>query len=116
MSIELKRVYEDYSPADGYRVLVDRLWPRGVRKMDARIDEWCKACAPSTDLRKWFDHDPLRWALFRKMYLKELESKRHEATSLVARATPGPLTLVYGATNISQNHAIILRGFIRRNL
>jgi uncharacterized protein YeaO (DUF488 family) len=112
IKILLKRAYSPRCDTDGYRVLADRLWPRGVRKADAGIDEWLKEWAPSTELRKWFDHDPVRWAQFKTKYLKELRPWQLEVPGLINRAVPGPLTLVYGAKDETYNHAIVLRDFI----
>lgn len=110
--IQLKRAYEPVSPDDGCRVLVDRLWPRGVTKEQAGLDLWLKDAAPSTELRQWFGHDPARWVEFRQRYLAELHQLpgRPEAVAqLVQLAAQGPLTLVYGAREQAYNHAVLLR-------
>ena len=107
--VKLKRAYERPEAEDGFRVLVDRLWPRGVSKEDAALDQWMKEIAPSTDLRKWFDHDPGRWEEFCRRYADEL----HENAELVAQlrklAHHGPITLVYSAHDEAHNDAIVLR-------
>lgn len=107
--VKLKRAYERPEAEDGFRVLVDRLWPRGVSKEDAALDQWMKEIAPSTDLRKWFDHDPVRWEEFCRRYADEL----HENAELVAQlrklAHDGPVTLVYSAHDEAHNDAIVLR-------
>lgn len=107
--IRLKRAYEPPSPDDGRRVLVDRLWPRGLSKADAAIDSWLKEIAPSTELRRWFNHDPLRWTEFRDRYRAELGSHAGLLEELRARARDGPLTLVYGARDELHNDAVVLR-------
>ena len=107
--IRLKRVYEPPSPDDGRRVLVDRLWPRGLSKADAAIDCWLKEIAPSTGLRRWFNHDPLRWTEFRDRYRAELGSHAGLLEELRAQARDGPLTLVYGARDELHNDAVVLR-------
>jgi uncharacterized protein YeaO (DUF488 family) len=108
MNILLKRAYEPYSPDDGYRVLVDRLWPRGVTKAAAHIDEWAKDLAPTTELRQWFGHDPARWAEFQKKYLKELAS--NPAVSRLRGHAK--MTLVYGARDTEHNDAAVLKKFL----
>jgi uncharacterized protein YeaO (DUF488 family) len=109
--VRLKRAYEPAGPHDGYRVLVERLWPRGVRKLDLRLDAWLKDVAPSDGLRRWFGHDPARFAEFAARYRREL--KREPASEvlaeLVARASTGTVTLVYGARDEQHNGALVLR-------
>ncbi len=112
MDVNVKRAYASPGPNDGYRVLVDRLWPRGVSKSDACIDEWWKECAPSTALRKWFSHDPAKWGRFKQRYTAELEANSEEVAQSVNRAGHGPITLVYGAKDEQHNHAIVLKEFI----
>ncbi|QKK08701.1 MAG: DUF488 family protein [Planctomycetota bacterium] len=117
--IHLKRIYEDPSDTDGTRVLVDRLWPRGIKKDAAQLDAWCKSAAPSNDLRKWFHADPGedRWDDFRQRYLAELEADPEataEIRTLSAAATlRKPLTLLYAARDESRNHAIVLRDWLQ---
>lgn len=108
-AVALKRAYEKPARGDGTRVLVDRLWPRGVAKDKAAIDHWLKDVAPSTALRKWFGHDPARWAEFRRRYRAEL-AKRPEALAELRRlAKGGTLTLVYGARDSEHNEAVVLQ-------
>lgn len=108
-TVKTKRAYDEYSEEDGYRVLIDRLWPRGVSKEDAKLDEWCKQIAPSNELRKWFDHDPDKFESFREQYKKELQEKREELKRLANIASEQTLTLIYGAKDRSHNHAIVLK-------
>lgn len=108
----LKRVYVAASPADGFRVLVDRLWPRGVTKVSARIDLWLKGVAPSSELRKWFAHDPAKWSAFRKQYFEELESNPEAVAQLRDLLAKGPVTLVYSAKDPEHNNALALREFL----
>lgn len=107
--VHLKRAYEPRDRKDGLRVLVDRLWPRGVSKAEAGIDEWLKDLAPSTDLRKWFGHDPARWDEFRRRYAKEIHGHAEMLAHLRALAREGPVTLVYSAHDELQNDAVVLR-------
>ena len=114
--VSIKRAYASPGPHDGYRVLVDRLWPRAVSKADACIDEWWKEHAPSTALRKWFNHDPAKWRRFKQRYTKELEANRDEVARSVNRAGHGPITLVYGAKDEQHNHAIVLKEFLETRI
>lgn len=107
--IRLKRAYEPPSPEDGRRILVDRLWPRGLRKADAAIDSWLKDIAPSTELRRWFGHDPTRWEEFRRRYCSELSAHQDLLSELRAMAREGRLTLVYSARDEHHNDAVVLR-------
>lgn len=113
-SVRLKRAYEAPAEADGMRILVDRLWPRGVKKEAARIDLWTKELAPSTALRKWFGHDPARWDEFRSRYTSELADKGEELERLRGMARQAPLTLVYGARDEEHNDAVVLRELLLR--
>ena len=108
--VRIKRAYEPAKPADGHRVLVDRLWPRGVSKERARLDEWLKDVAPSDALRKWFGHDPRRWEEFRERYLVELAAPAAEVhlEGLARRAGRGTVTLVYAAHDELHNDAVVL--------
>ena len=108
MSIRLKRAYEPAAPSDGYRVLIDRLWPRGVKRESARLDEWARELAPSTELRRWFGHDPARFAEFRQRYLEELSAQEDKLRELRGRARETTLTLVYGARDTEHNDAVVL--------
>lgn len=112
MTIRLKRAYEDAAKDDGYRVLVDRLWPRGVSKEDAALDDWIKDIAPSDDLRRWFDHKEARWDGFQKRYRKELKGSDDAQTALDSLRTKhknGTLTLVFGAKDTEHNNAVVLK-------
>lgn len=109
--ISLKRAYEPAAPGDGYRVLVDRLWPRGVSKQALPLDLWDKDLAPTTKLRQWFGHDPEKWVEFSRQYRRELSSAAQKARlqELLTSAGRRPLTLVYGAKDSLHTHAIVLR-------
>ena len=106
--VRLKRIYEAADPGDGERVLVERLWPRGVRKADARLDDWVKEVAPSDELRQWYGHDPARWPEFRQRYRAELAERAELLADLRRRAEPGPLTLVFAARDRERNSAAVL--------
>lgn len=112
--VRLKRVYEEPSDDDGYRILVDRVWPRGLRKADARVDEWLKDVAPSTDLRRWFGHDPDRFAEFGRRYRAELRGSTALAELRARCAEHAVVTLVYGARDAAHNQAVVLRDVLRR--
>lgn len=113
MSIALKRAYEEPEPGDGTRVLIDRMWPRGVKKEQARIDVWLRDVAPSTELRQWFGHDPARWTEFRERYRTELKGSPALA-ELRKLARQGKVTLVYAARDEQHNNAVVLRGLVGR--
>lgn len=108
-AVRIKRAYEAPEPGDGTRVLVDRLWPRGVKKADAGISRWMKDIAPSVELRKWFGHQPRRWEEFRRRYRAELTGKSDLVAALRELAHHGPLTLVYAARDEAHNQAVVLR-------
>lgn len=112
----IKRVYEKPSAKDGYRVLVDRLWPRGMTKEAARLDAWIKELAPSPALRKWFGHDPDRWRQFSKDYLKELNHSVTAASLVHELALHKKVTLVYAAQDTEHTHALVLLQFIQEEL
>lgn len=117
--ILLKRAYEKPARSDGFRVLVDRLWPRGVSKVRLHLDKWAKALAPSTALRKWFGHDPERWLEFGRRYkveLRETEARRGITDLVNCIKGAKTVTLVYGAKDTEHNEAVILRGLLRRRL
>jgi len=107
--VRLKRAYEPPAPDDGTRILIDRLWPRGIKKTDAAIDEWMKEIAPSTELRKWFGHDPERWHEFRRRYQSEIRQHSEELDRLRALAQHGRITLVFSAHDEAHNDAVVLR-------
>lgn len=119
MTIHLKRAYDDASSHDGYRVLIDRIWPRGVSKDDAALDDWCKTVAPSTDLRKWFDHKTSRWKEFQTRYRKELKDNsdaKDALTMLRKKHRNGTLTLVYAAKDTEHNNAVLLKDVLEHGL
>ncbi len=107
--VQLKRAYDSPSPRDGTRILVDRLWPRGISKAKARIDLWLKDVAPSTALRQWFGHDPARWSEFRRRYRAELRRQPDALAQLRALARRGRVTLVFGARDERRNQAVVLK-------
>jgi len=114
--IRVKRVYEQPSDQDGYRILVDRFWPRGLRKSEARLDLWIKEIAPENRLRKWFSHDPEKWEEFRKCYLKELEQKEEYVQELLGKAREKDLTLLYAAKDETFNNATVLKEYLESRL
>lgn len=111
--IQIKRIYEPASREDGFRVLVDRLWPRGVSKSDASIDLWMKEIAPTSNLRTWFAHDPAKWSEFQLFYLAELERNPEPAAELLERSKASNLSLLYAAKDQEHNHAAVLRNYLR---
>jgi uncharacterized protein YeaO (DUF488 family) len=110
--IRIKRVYEPPDEDDGVRVLVDRLWPRGLRKDNAALTLWLKEIAPSSELRRWFGHDPARWTEFSLRYRAELAQNDEAVARLADLATQGPVTLVYAAHDTEHNHALVLAGWL----
>lgn len=113
--IEIKRVYDDISDADGFRILVDKLWPRGLSKKSARIDLWYKEIAPSDSLRKWFSHDPEKWIEFKKRYRKELVQKKVAVSKLKSLAKEKrKITLLYGAKDQEHNNAVFLQKYLQK--
>ncbi len=108
MKVQIKRVYEEPKETDGTRILVDRLWPRGLKKENARIDLWLKDIAPSNELRKWFGHEPAKWSEFQKRYKDELREHAEQLTQLKQEAKKGPVTLLYGAHDEEHNQAVVL--------
>jgi uncharacterized protein YeaO (DUF488 family) len=116
MRIQLRRVYESPGMNDGYRVLVDRVWPRGVSKEAARVDAWNKDVAPSTRLRQWFGHDPGKWGEFKKRYWQELHANRAGVAPLLERARAGRVTLVFGAKDAEHSNAAALREYLMKEL
>lgn len=109
MKIKIKRVYAQPSAEDGKRILIDRLWPRGLTKEKARVDLWLKEIAPSTELRKWFAHDPDKWDEFKKRYLKELKANSQAVEALKQEFSKGKVTLVYGAKDEEHNDAVVIQ-------
>jgi uncharacterized protein YeaO (DUF488 family) len=114
MDVRLKRAYERPAAADGYRVLIDRIWPRGVTREDAHLDEWARDLAPSDELRRWFGHDPARFEEFRRRYTEELGAQQRKLRELRRHAREGTLTLVYGARDTEHNDAVVLAEVLRR--
>ena len=109
MNIRIKRAYEEPNREDGTRILVDRLWPRGLTKAKAKVDLWLKDVAPSTELRKWFAHDPARWAEFQSRYREEFKRNKEQVALLKREAAKGTVTLVYAAKDQEHNEAVILQ-------
>jgi uncharacterized protein YeaO (DUF488 family) len=116
MSIGLKRAYDPPAGSDGRRILVDRIWPRGIAKADLRIDAWLKDLAPSAGLRKWFRHDPSKWDEFKKRYADEVEQHAEALDQLVESAKQGHVTLVFGARDVEHNNAVALKEHLERRL
>ncbi len=112
--IRTKRIYDPPGSQDGYRILIDRLWPRGISKDKARIDEWRKELAPSDRLRKWFNHEPEKWDEFRRRYHEELRPKIKEVKELAQRQRPKTITLLYGARDEEHNNAVALKELLER--
>ncbi len=112
--IRLKRAYEPALPSDGWRVLVERLWPRGLSKAKLRLDDWMKEVAPSTELRHWFGHDPKRWPQFRSRYFAELRANPAAWRALLSRSRRGRVTLVFAAHDLEHNGALALKAFLDR--
>jgi|UniRef100_A0A7V6A6R1 uncharacterized protein YeaO (DUF488 family) len=112
--VKVKRVYDEPSPADGHRILVDRLWPRGLKKTNANLAAWLKDLAPSDELRRWFSHDPERWPEFHRRYLQELEdpAKAPLLKDLIDRARQGTVTLVFAAKDEERNNAVVIKTFL----
>jgi uncharacterized protein YeaO (DUF488 family) len=115
-SIAIARAYDAPTEAAGLRFLVDRLWPRGIKKEALHLDGWLKDVAPSTGLRQWFGHDPTRWTAFRERYETELGAKREAWQPILDAARKQPVTLVFGAKDLEHNHALVLCAFLRSKL
>lgn len=113
-TLKVKRVYEEASKEDGYRILVDRLWPRGLKKATAHIDLWLKEIAPSSELRNWFNHESEKWAEFKKRYFKELSSQQELLNTIKDKAHSGTVTLLYGAKDEEHNNAIALQTYLSK--
>jgi uncharacterized protein YeaO (DUF488 family) len=112
--IKLKRVYEEPARKDGFRILVERLWPRGVSKVKANIQLWAKEIAPSAELRKWYGHDLARWKEFQKRYWQELKGKEESLDKIRSRAREGTVTFVYAARDQEHNSAVALKGYLEK--
>lgn len=111
--VRIKRIYDPAEPGDGYRVLIDHVWPRGISKDRARLDEWARELAPSDDLRKWFDHVPERFAEFRRRYRDELTTHAERIEELRARAATAPVTITYAARDQEHNNAVVVSELVR---
>lgn len=114
MDLRLKRAYEPADTSDGHRILVDRLWPRGVSREQAHLDEWARELAPSSELRRWFGHDPSRFEEFRRRYTQELAPQAERLRELRRRARDGTVTLVYSARDTEHNDATVLAEILRK--
>jgi uncharacterized protein YeaO (DUF488 family) len=112
VGLKVKRVYDEPAKSDGHRVLVDRIWPRGLKKTEARIDAWLTEIAPSTALRKWFKHDPGKWEQFKKKYGAELKAHREEVEKLATESRKRSVTLLFGAKDTAHNNALALKEYI----
>ena len=112
MSISLKRAYQAPSRSDGCRILVERLWPRGLSKEDASIDFWSKETAPSTELRRWFNHDPEKWAEFKRRYFEELQTRPDSLDPILERLRQGPVTFVFASRETRYNNALALKEYV----
>ena len=112
--IKLKRIYEPPSDEDGVRILVERLWPRGISKEKAKVDEWMKEIAPSQELRQWFKHDPAKWEDFQKLYRKELDQNQELVKELKRRAKGKTVTFVYAARDEEHNSALLLKKYLSK--
>ncbi len=116
MDVRLKRAYDPATREDGHRVLIDRLWPRGVTRERAQLDDWDRELPPSTELREWFGHEPTRFDEFRRRYVEELQGERSRLSALRCFAREGTLTLVYAARDTKHNDAVVLAEVLRRGL
>lgn len=114
--IAVKRAYDGPAPGDGARVLVDRMWPRGVKKEDLRLEEWIRDAAPSAALRTWFGHDPARWDEFKRRYFAELDRRPDAWRKILDLARKGPLTLLYGARDTEHNNAVALKEYLEARM
>jgi uncharacterized protein YeaO (DUF488 family) len=114
--LRLKRAYEPKAASDGQRILIDRLWPRGLSRRKVAIDDWMKELAPSADLRRWFAHDPRKWVEFQKRYKLELRTQADLLDKIAKRALRGRVTLVYAARDEAHNDAVVLSAVIRRRI
>ncbi len=112
LAVRVKRIYEPPAPADGYRLLVDRLWPRGVSKKSASLDAWMKEVAPSSELRAWFGHDASRWQEFKQRYAVELGTRQDLVAEILSLARDRPVTLIYSARDIDHNQAVALAEYL----
>ena len=111
--LKIKRIYDNVSKDDGSRILIDRLWPRGIKKEDAKIDNWIKEIAPSNELRKWFAHDPAKWKTFKRKYLIELNEKEYLCAEILNYCDV--ITLIYSAKDVKFNNAVVLKEYLEKN-
>lgn len=115
MQVSIKRAYDKPASSDGYRILVDRVWPRGVKKEDLKLDEWCRDVAPSTELRKWFNHEPNKFNEFQKKYQKELDNSKIAQELIYNLAKKSQVTLVYSAKDEQHNQAVVLKDYLEKH-
>jgi uncharacterized protein YeaO (DUF488 family) len=115
MKTKIKRVYEKPAKEDGFRILADRLWPRGLTKEKASVDLWLKEIAPTTELRKWFSHDPEKWNEFKKKYVAELKKNKETVSILKEKIKEGTVTILYGARDEEHNEALVILDFLNEN-
>ena len=115
MKTKIKRVYEKPAKEDGFRILADRLWPRGLTKEKASVDLWLKEIAPTTELRKWFGHDPEKWNEFKKKYVAELKKNKETVSILKEKIKEGTVTILYGARDEEHNEALVILDFLDEN-
>lgn len=113
MRLQLKRAYEPPADTDGMRILVDRLWPRGLSKAEAKIDFWAKEVAPSNELRRWYQHEPEKWPEFRHKYIAELQSNPEPVQELIAKIGNGNATLLFGSKEVRLNNAAVLKDYLK---
>ncbi|OAJ71145.1 hypothetical protein A7976_06830 [Methylobacillus sp. MM3] len=116
MSLTIKRIYEPAAPKDGFRILIDRIWPRGLSKASASVDLWFKTLAPSTELRQWFGHDPEKWVQFRQRYFAELDGQAEAVDQVLKMAKRRRVTLLYGAKDTLHNNAVALMEYLDRGV
>jgi uncharacterized protein YeaO (DUF488 family) len=116
MNVKIKRIYEPFEKSDGYRILIDRLWPRGIKKEAAHIDQWMKEIAPSTNLRKWFNHEPEKWKEFNKKYITEIKGAAAFEAMLSQISEHKKVTLLFAAKDELYNHAVILQQLITEKI
>jgi uncharacterized protein YeaO (DUF488 family) len=115
-TIQLKRVYDRAGSADGTRFLVERLWPRGVKKTELQVEAWLKDVAPSTALRRWFGHDPKKWVEFRRRYFRELSSNVEALAPIIKASRSGPVTLIYSSHDLEHNNAVALKDYVETQI
>ena len=114
--LKIKRVYDPPSPNDGKRILIDRLWPRGLKKEDAKVDDWIKEVAPSTELRTWYGHDPKKWSEFERRFFSELQRRQDLVEGIVSASRKGTVTLLFGSREERFNNAVALKEFVEARM